>query len=553
MSKILIKTRARSFKLLAGRRLETGFSMLEAVVVVGVLLALAVSGFIAYGTVTENAKVAAVKSAASQVHTAVMVANLDGDPVTTSTTVMDDWNNSNDRIKVRIVGDTVEIAAMTTGEVIPTEPDVCVEAKYVESTDISALSGSCDPVVPVVDPAPTETPTATPSPTPPPAPVTPTGYVASWGSNVKNELGNGSATMSLVPTESLNKGLLAGKKISAVSAGAEHSCGISEGKAYCWGNNRYGQLGNGATNTTAGWPVAVNAAGVLAGKTVTALAGGWAHTCAIADGQAYCWGYNVNGELGNKSFTDSSVPVKVDTSGALAGKTITGIYAENNNTCAIADGSAFCWGLNKYGQLGNNSIVSSSIPVAVDTSGLLAGKQIASISQGQNHTCALTDGTVYCWGSNYNNELGNTVKNQSLVPSAVDNTGLAGKTITSITSGNNYNCEIADGALYCWGTDFQGGMGNKLTKAAVPTPVDTSGALAGKTVTAVDASGYNTCAVANNAVYCWGANNYGQLGNNTPAGSSSPVPVAVKTDGILGGKTIMSLSVGAGHVAALYS
>lgn len=547
MKKLHIKDPKKPLK---NWRLETGFSMLEAVVVVGVLLALAVGGFFAYGTITDNAKTAAVKSAASQVHTAILVASFDGDPATTSTTVMDDWNNSNDRIKVKIIGDTVEIGAMTAGEVIPSEPDVCVQAKYVDGSNLSSLAGSCDPLVPT-DSVPTETPT--PTPTVPPAPVISTGYVASWGDNNRAELGNGTNVQSGVPTESLTKGLLVGKQISAITAGSNFSCAISEGKAWCWGDDRYGQLGDGVTGAISGYPLAVKTNGVLSGKTVTALAAGASHTCAIADGEAFCWGYNANGQLGNKSLIDSSVPVKVDTSGVLAGKTITAIYAAANYTCALASDAAYCWGSNGFGQLGNNKTVDSSSPVAVDTAGVLAGKKITSLSQGQKHACALADGSVFCWGANGDVQLGNGNITQSLVPVAVNNTALAGKTITSIASGTSYTCEIADGVPYCWGTDFTGGMGNKLNKATTPTSVDTSGVLEGKTITFLQAKGSNTCAIADNAPYCWGANNYGQLGNNAATSFIAQVPVAVNTAGVLKDKKIISLVVGGIHSVALYS
>lgn len=154
-------------------RLETGFSMLEAVVVVGVLLALAVGGFFAYGPITQNAKLAKVKSTASEVYTAVMVAHIDGDPTTKPQDVIDTYNASTEKIRVSLLdpaGESVLLGAMTTAGYIPqTDKDICVSAVNIAESDIKASFGNCPD--PVATPAPTPTETATPSPVPTPAPA----------------------------------------------------------------------------------------------------------------------------------------------------------------------------------------------------------------------------------------------------------------------------------------------------------------------------------------------------------------------------------------------
>ncbi|MEZ5119910.1 MAG: hypothetical protein R2686_08410 [Candidatus Nanopelagicales bacterium] len=132
------------------------------------------------------------------------------------------------------------------------------------------------------------------------------------------------------------------------------------GRAAAWGYNGLGQLGNNSTTDTL---VPVNTSGVLAGKTVTAISAGDRHTCGIAGGRAYCWGSNYKGQLGNDSTSDASVPVALDTSGTLKGKTVTAISAGYYHSCAIADGGAYCWGANDHGQLGNNSNTNSKVAV----------------------------------------------------------------------------------------------------------------------------------------------------------------------------------------------
>jgi alpha-tubulin suppressor-like RCC1 family protein len=152
--------------------------------------------------------------------------------------------------------------------------------------------------------------------------------------------------------------------VKQLSVGYYYTCVIaSDDKAYCWGYNNYGQLGNN-TKTGSLIPVAVSQ-GAMPSLTVKQLSVGCYHTCVIAsDDKAYCWGRNSNGQLGNNSTTDSSIPVAVYTSGVLNGKTIKQIFAGTFHTCTVAsDDRIYCWGRNDFGQLGNNSTTESPVPV----------------------------------------------------------------------------------------------------------------------------------------------------------------------------------------------
>jgi prepilin-type N-terminal cleavage/methylation domain-containing protein len=337
-----------------------------------------------------------------------------------------------------------------------------------------------------------------------------------------------------------------------ISVGYLDTCGIASNyQAYCWGYNSYGQLGNNST-TDSPVPVPVITSGVLSGKTIVSIAVGQYHTCVLAsDDQVYCWGYNVNGQLGNNTFTQSPVPVAVNTSGVFSGKTIKAISSRGSDTCAIAsDNQAYCWGSNGYGQLGNNSVSDSSVPVAVVNSGVLSGKTIASISTGQYHSCVIaSDSQAYCWGYNaINGALGNNSYVNSSVPVAVTTSGvLSGKTISSISTGYNHSCVVAsDNQIYCWGNGVDGELGNNTTTTSpVPVAVVNTGVLSGKSVLSTFSGDNQTCAIASdNQAYCWGYNSEGILGNNSS--TNSPIPVAVTTSGALSGNTILS---GAGSTA----
>ena len=189
-----------------------------------------------------------------------------------------------------------------------------------------------------------------------------------------------------------------------------------------WGYNNYGQLGTG-DKVTSRVPVLVNPVGALAGKQVVAVAAAAYHSFALcADGTLAAWGYNDEGELGDGTTANSLVPVAVDRTGALAGKRIASLAAGQYHTLALCtDGTLVAWGYNNRGQLGNNSTVSSKVPVAIGSFGALAGKTVVAIRASGAHSLALcADGTLAAWGWNHNGQLGVTGITQSPLPVAVD-------------------------------------------------------------------------------------------------------------------------------------
>ncbi|MFY9227927.1 MAG: prepilin-type N-terminal cleavage/methylation domain-containing protein [Candidatus Microsaccharimonas sp.] len=353
-----------------------------------------------------------------------------------------------------------------------------------------------------------------------------------WGDSTYGQLGDGGSGSSIVAVPVLTTGVLSGKTITAVASngsGGYHTCAIADGEAYCWGNATLaGKLGNNST-ANSNVPVAVSTSGVLAGKTVTQITVNVYHSCAVADGAAYCWGDNANSRFGNGGTTNSLVPTPVSTSGVLAGKTVTALAAGEHHSCAIADGAAYCWGAGSLGRLGDNLLTSSSVPVAVSTSGVLAGKTVTAISSSYGHTCAIADGAAYCWGYNSTGQVGDNTTTNAAAPVAVSTSGvLAGKTVTAISAGNAHTCAIADGEAFCWGSGAIGKLGNNSTaNSYVPVAVSTSGVLAGKTVTAISAGSNFSCVIAADEAYCWGYNANGKLGNGTTIDSYVPTAVTM--------------------------
>ncbi|MDB5159900.1 MAG: hypothetical protein JWO99_163 [Candidatus Saccharibacteria bacterium] len=363
-----------------------------------------------------------------------------------------------------------------------------------------------------------------------------------WGQNSLGQLGDGTSVDRAVPQPVKDDNhVFDGKTITNLYSAATGYCALASGSLYCWGYNADGRLGNGVA-TSSSIPVAVDMTGVLAGKTITAFSSDdGATSCVIASGAPYCWGSNPDGQLGNGTTIDSLIPVAVDMTGVLAGKTITSLTT-GPTPCVIASGAPYCWGSGYSFMLGDNgATLSSSVPMALDAFNVLTGKTVTSLMTfNGSFGCLIASGEVYCWGfEGGNGQLGTGsagVSGQPLVP--VNTSGvLSGKHIDELKIMQGYACVLSDGSLYCWGRSI-----NASAVVDSLVPIQISGTLVGQHVDAFSLDYMSACAVVSGIVSCWGDNTQGQLGNNST--TSSPVPVAVDASGVLASKTVSYILAG---------
>lgn len=227
-----------------------------------------------------------------------------------------------------------------------------------------------------------------------------------WGYGQNGDIGNGADVNSSVPKAvDLSKDLF-GKKIETISNGGS-ACVITSDKAlYCWGSNRSGQLGGDFSGQYSNLPISLSSSGGLAGKNITMINGGNFDNCAItSEKQTICWG-------GGSSQSRTPSPVSIGTQDVVM------VTSGAGHTCALsADSKVFCWGFNITGELGNNSKTESKTPVQVDDTGVLQGKTITTIATGARTSCAMDDqNRIYCWGDNDSGQLGSLTDDYSSTP-----------------------------------------------------------------------------------------------------------------------------------------
>ena len=320
-----------------------------------------------------------------------------------------------------------------------------------------------------------------------------------------------------LPTSPRDEPVLAGIQASAiqpdrVAQGAFHSCVVAtDNRAYCWGDNSQGQLGDGTTASSS-TPVAV-----AGGLRFIQLSLGYEHSCGVTvEQRVYCWGFNFDGQLGDGTSYPTNitrlVPVPVQ-----GNRRFTQVRAGHAFTCGVTESkAAFCWGNNTFGQLGDATATKRPAPVRV-----LGGHLWRRLESGDEHVCAVTtEQRAYCWGMGWWGQIGDGTEQARGTPTAVAGT----LRFLHITAGGKHSCGITTTyRIYCWGDNNDGQLGDGTGWPLVLKRLTPVAVVGDRRYDRVVAGSDHTCGVTRNArALCWGWNGSGQLGNGTTTRSLSP-------------------------------
>jgi alpha-tubulin suppressor-like RCC1 family protein len=329
-----------------------------------------------------------------------------------------------------------------------------------------------------------------------------------------------------------------------VDSGYDHSCGImADGELRCWGDNSYGKLGDGSlTRRTRPTSTQLGDAEI-----VTQVSAGYYNTCVVLEtGRVSCWGYGYYGQLGDGTTTDSTLPKEIlmpwDKHSVM-------VSTGRNFACTLLDnGEIWCWGRNNYGQLGfGSTTASSSLPVQVD---IPEGRFALSIDATYDSACAvLDDGSAMCWGNRYYGSLGSTTSASSTAVSVTSPEYVLtpeGHSVSIIAIGLYHGCAtMTDQTLWCWGRNQYGEVGDGTTASSslsgarsIPVQIDVQYFAP---IVAMSAGDGFTCAHHDDATLtCWGINSRGQLGDGTNTNKNEPTPLTLEL-----GTQATSITIGA--------
>lgn len=327
-------------------------------------------------------------------------------------------------------------------------------------------------------------------------------------------------------TEPVLAATAAALPLRQISAGAIHTCAVSpDNRAFCWGWNVFGQVGNGSTSFERLTP-----ARVVGGLSFREVSAGYYSSCGVTTAdRAWCWGHNGEGQLGSGTTTSSTTPVAV-----TGGLRFRQVSVGPEHACGVTtDDRAFCWGLNTFGKLGSGGLdnLDNVIPFPM---AVVGGLRFRQVSVGAYHSCGVTTtDQAYCWGGDQWGQLGDG-PSSGTCPLPI-NTAPCRRRPTLVTGGHKFRQVDAGGGLgpgedgggddggrtcgvttddkaYCWGDGSHGQNGDG-TRSMRDAPRLVAG---GMLFRRVSTGHWHTCALTTDSrAYCWGRNLSGQLGDGT--------------------------------------
>jgi len=332
------------------------------------------------------------------------------------------------------------------------------------------------------------------------------GTLWTWGQNNYGQLGNGNTGTNInTPTQAGSA-----TNWSSISVKGYYSTALkSDGTLWTWGRNNYGQLGNGNTGTNINTPTQVGSA-----TNWSSVSAGSYHVTALkSDGTLWTWGRNIFGELGNGTNIDTNTPTQVGSATNWSSVAVGAFH-----TVALKnDGTLWTWGQNNYGQLGNGTNINTNTPTQVGSA-----TNWSSVAAGTYYTIAIkSDGTLWTWGRNSDGQLGNGTTGGNI------NTPIQVGSATnwsSVSPSVSHAVAIkSDGTLWSWGRNTYGQLGNETTAVFTSTPTQVGSAT---NWSSVSTGFYHTTTVkSDNSVWTWGYNLYGQLGDGSNTQRNTPTDI----------------------------
>lgn len=328
-------------------------------------------------------------------------------------------------------------------------------------------------------------------------------FLYCWGLNSSKQVGNTSATVVFEPR--LVSQL---SQVRSVSVGYSQSCALTGElpSLYCWGSNDWGNFGNGSL-------VSSSLPQLISGINPTSISQKYDSMCAVMQSsEVKCWGRGDFGQLGNGSAT-SRVASPVTYLNSLSS---TVASSGQMHSCVVKSGQVWCVGREQFGALGDSTIHSAYQSNTPRRAGTLAG--VTAVSAGQQHTCAISNGSVWCWGYNVDGQVG--VPSGEMFDTPMEVLGNA----VEIETYGNVSCALTtEMTVYCWGLGSSGAMGRGLNLSQ-STPQQVSGI-----DNAFDISvgeNFACAALRGGGLKCWGANNQGQMADYTSLNRNLPVSIA---------------------------
>ncbi len=374
------------------------------------------------------------------------------------------------------------------------------------------------------------------------------GTVFAWGRNDRHQINATAGDKSSLPVQ--YPGL---SDIVAVAAGLSFNLVLADdGRVWAWGSNYSGELGDGTTGGYSGIAAVVKSAdgaGSLQG--ITSIGAGGTHSLAVGqDGSGWAWGFGTQGQLGDDSFSDTSLPVRVKGTGGVGFlgdiSLMTGGY--NHSLALLSDGTVYAWGENGYqGLLGDGTSDSSGVPVQVlDVGSGDPMTDVTAIGSSQYHNLALKkNGKIAAWGGNYYGQLGDGRAGKRILPYMVE--GL--QNMTAVSGGRSHSLALKDdGTVWVWGRNYYGQLSDGTTEDN-SSPQKISGLSNVEAISAGDH--FNLALKEDGTVWAWGRNEHGQLTIAPPDTDPHTTPVQVKSNPTTFLTGVKAVAAGGTHALAL--